>query len=125
MSKLSDEIVAQSIDVQELVSHNIPIPREGDKLDIIYVDIKKSKMGAFIKTPKSSDKMTLLRYAQALGLPIDKTTYMNMFKTTGARIIVCCCYKDLDSDDGAKLDAQAMKLAKEKFNLEEEPTESI
>ena len=53
---------------------------------------------------KTSDKMTLLRYAQALKLPIDKVTYMNMFKTTGSRIIVCCCYRDISSDDINKLD---------------------
>lgn len=64
--------------------------------------------------------MTLLRYAQALRLPIDKQTYMNMFNTTGARIIVCCCYKDIETDDLSKVDAQAMKIAKEKFGYVEQ-----
>ena len=43
-----------------------------------------------------------------------------MFNTTGARIIVCCCYKDISAEDTAKVDMQAMKIAKEKFGYVED-----
>ena len=49
---------------------------------------------------------------------------MNMFNTTGARIIVCCCYKEISSEDSAKLDMQAMKIAKERFGYVDETTTS-
>jgi hypothetical protein len=43
-----------------------------------------------------------------------------MFNTTGARIIVCCCYKDIATEDTTKVDMQAMKIAKEKFGYIED-----
>jgi hypothetical protein len=56
LSRLDEQLISQAIDIDALATHNIPIPQEGDKLDIIYVETALAKA-------KSSDKMTLLRYA--------------------------------------------------------------
>lgn len=76
-----------SINPDELQSLGIPIPKQGDLLDIIYISTQLHKA-------KASQKMHMLNYAMTKQLPIDKNEYLNMFKTTGSRIIVCCCYEN-------------------------------
>lgn len=123
MNKIKDQIVIDytalalldpldvqlSINTDRLRSFNIPVPQEGQLLDIVYVN-----QGFGVK--KTSQKMCLLPYAVAQSIPIDKIEYINMFKTTGSRIIVCCCYTARNCKNDDEADKLAMKTAKELFN---------
>jgi len=113
-----DEDVRIFINPSELKNMDIEVPQIGELLDIVYVKTFYQKGGV-----KASQKMHLLKYAQKKELELDCEEYVNMFRTSVARISMCAFLPtNIDAVESAlfkKIQMECSKNAKKYFSLSE------